>query len=95
MFERSVALDPSNREAVGDLFDYYLGAPGFLGQFLNKNKYRYHDVDLNSNIEHAYQALAIDERRRPVGLELFADAAVTDVHYFALDGSGAGLNLRA
>jgi hypothetical protein len=26
-----VALDPANREAVGDLFDYYLGAPGFLG----------------------------------------------------------------
>jgi tetratricopeptide (TPR) repeat protein len=31
MFERAVALDPSNKEAVGDLFDYYLDAPGFLG----------------------------------------------------------------
>src|SRR5579871_6539721 len=31
MFERSVALDPTSREAVGDLFDYYLDAPGFLG----------------------------------------------------------------
>ncbi len=30
-FERAVALDPGNREAVGDLFDYYLAAPGFLG----------------------------------------------------------------
>lgn len=31
MFERAVALDPGNREAAGDLFDYYLEAPGFLG----------------------------------------------------------------
>jgi len=30
-FEKAVALDPSNREALGDLFDYYVGAPGFLG----------------------------------------------------------------
>ena len=36
MFERSVALDPGNREAVGDLFDYYLAAPGFLGGGANK-----------------------------------------------------------
>jgi tetratricopeptide (TPR) repeat protein len=31
MFERAVALDPSNRAAIGDLFDFYLQAPGFLG----------------------------------------------------------------
>src|SRR5258706_10469795 len=31
MFERAVALDPTNRDAIGDLFDYYLDAPGFLG----------------------------------------------------------------
>ena len=30
-FERAVQLDPANREAAGDLFDYYLEAPGFLG----------------------------------------------------------------
>jgi tetratricopeptide (TPR) repeat protein len=30
-FERSVALDPSNPDALSDLFDYYLDAPGFLG----------------------------------------------------------------
>ena len=35
-----------------------LGAPGFLGQILNKDKYRYHDIELNPNIENAYQALA-------------------------------------
>jgi uncharacterized protein (DUF2235 family) len=42
-----------------------LGAPGLLGQLLNKNKYKYHDVGLHSSIEHAYHALAIDERRKP------------------------------
>jgi hypothetical protein len=42
-----------------------LGAPGFLGQIFNRNKYRYHDVELNPHIENAYQALAIDERRSP------------------------------
>jgi Flp pilus assembly protein TadD len=30
-FERSVALDPRNTEALSDLFEYYLEAPGFLG----------------------------------------------------------------
>jgi uncharacterized protein (DUF2235 family) len=41
-----------------------LGAPGFLGQILNKNKYQYHDIELNQNIQNAYQALAIDEGRK-------------------------------
>ena len=30
-FEKSVTLNPSNKEALNDLFDYYLNAPGFLG----------------------------------------------------------------
>ncbi len=30
-FEKAVALDPANLEAVDDLFEYYLEAPGFLG----------------------------------------------------------------
>jgi uncharacterized protein (DUF2235 family) len=42
-----------------------LGAPGFMGQLLNKNKYQYHDVNLNPCIENAFHALAIDERRKP------------------------------
>jgi hypothetical protein len=42
-----------------------LGAPGFLGQYVNRNKYKYHDVELNSAIQNAYHALAIDERRSP------------------------------
>lgn len=30
-FERAVELDGTNRDALSDLFDYYLSAPGFLG----------------------------------------------------------------
>ena len=30
-FEKAVALNPRNQEAVSDLFEYYLEAPGFLG----------------------------------------------------------------
>jgi len=30
-FEQAVALDPSDAEAMNDLFDFYLQAPGFLG----------------------------------------------------------------
>jgi len=30
-FERAVSLDPHNPEALSDLFEYYLEAPGFLG----------------------------------------------------------------
>ncbi|MBS1876853.1 MAG: tetratricopeptide repeat protein [Acidobacteria bacterium] len=35
-FEKAVLLDMSNREAIGDLFDYYMEAPGFLGGGLNR-----------------------------------------------------------
>jgi tetratricopeptide (TPR) repeat protein len=30
-FETAVQLDPKNSDALSDLFDYYLNAPGFLG----------------------------------------------------------------
>lgn len=35
-FETAVQLDISDKEATGDLLDYYLEAPGFLGGGLNK-----------------------------------------------------------
>ena len=37
-FERAVALDPHNREAKNDLFDFYLNAPGFLGGGIGKSR---------------------------------------------------------
>jgi len=35
-FEQAVDLDPGNREAVANLFEYYLEAPGFVGGGLDK-----------------------------------------------------------
>jgi cytochrome c-type biogenesis protein CcmH/NrfG len=35
-FERSVKLNPSDLEALSDLFEYYLEAPGFLGGGIEK-----------------------------------------------------------
>jgi tetratricopeptide (TPR) repeat protein len=35
-FEEAVQLDPNNREAVANLFEYYLEAPGFLGGGIEK-----------------------------------------------------------
>ena len=35
-FEKSVQLNPTNTEALSDLFDYYMDAPGFLGGGLDK-----------------------------------------------------------
>lgn len=37
-FERSVQLNPRDLDALNDLFDYYLEAPGFLGGGLDKAK---------------------------------------------------------
>ena len=48
-----------------------LGAPGVLGQVLNADKYQYHDVELNPNIQNAYHALAIDERRKPFAPDIW------------------------
>ncbi len=35
-FEKAVQLDPGNREALSDLFEYYLDAPGFMGGGIDK-----------------------------------------------------------
>jgi tetratricopeptide (TPR) repeat protein len=35
-FEKAVELDPKNLEAMNDLFEYYLEAPGFLGGGFDK-----------------------------------------------------------
>ena len=52
-----------------------LGAPGVLGQLFNGKKYGYHDVGLNPLIENACHAMALDERRKPFGVNLFTRPA--------------------
>lgn len=48
-----------------------LGPPGVLGQLFNRNKYKYHEINLHPTILHAYHALAIDERRKPFAPSLW------------------------
>lgn len=40
-----------------------LGVPVHAFQWIDKNKYQFHDTTLSSLVENAFQALAIDERR--------------------------------
>jgi Flp pilus assembly protein TadD len=62
MFERAVALDPGNREAIGDLFDYYLQAPGFLGGGEHKAQALAVQVERRDPAEgHYYQALLAEK----------------------------------
>jgi tetratricopeptide (TPR) repeat protein len=63
-FERAVALDPANREAVGDLFDYYLGAPGFLGGGENKAEALASKVAQRDPAEGHYYQAELDDRRK-------------------------------
>jgi tetratricopeptide (TPR) repeat protein len=77
MFERAVALDPVNREAVGDLFDYYLGAPGFLGGGENKAEALASKVAQHDPAEgHYYQAQLDDHRKQYDSAEKHLRAAL-------------------
>ena len=40
-----------------------LGIPHTAFRMMNKRRYRFHDLTLTSIVKHAYQAMAIDERR--------------------------------
>jgi tetratricopeptide (TPR) repeat protein len=64
MFERAVALDPSNRAAIGDLFEYYLQAPDFMGGGESKAAALAARVARQDPAEgHYYQAL-LDQQRK-------------------------------
>lgn len=63
-FEKAVMLNPRNPEAVSDLFDYYLQAPGVLGGGMDKARdlaERARDQDLAEY--HSRLALISDKRK--------------------------------
>jgi len=77
MFEKAVALDPTNREAVGDLFDYYLDAPGFLGGGTNKAEELAAKVAQKDPAEgHYYQAELANRRKQYDSAERHLRAAM-------------------
>jgi tetratricopeptide (TPR) repeat protein len=64
MFEKSVALNPSNKEAAGDLLDYYLDAPGFLGGGMQKAEALAKLIGESDPAEGHYAEALIDDKRQ-------------------------------
>jgi tetratricopeptide (TPR) repeat protein len=64
MFEKAVELDASNKAAVGDLFDYYMAAPGFLGGGLNKAEALAQKVSSLDPAEGYYLKAQISDKRK-------------------------------
>ncbi len=63
-FEKAVALNPKNKEAVNDLFEYYLEAPGFLGGGLDKAAGVAESIAALDPAEGLWAQSRIAERRR-------------------------------
>lgn len=64
MFERSIALDPFNKEALDDLLNYYLRAPTFLGGGIERAEgLAQHIARIDPAEGHYAQALIEDKRK--------------------------------
>ena len=66
-FEKSVALDPSNREALDDLFDFYLQAPGFLGGGYDKASDIAEKLKAIDPGQGYYDSSKLDQKRKEFG----------------------------
>jgi Flp pilus assembly protein TadD len=62
--EKAVALDPANWEAVDDLFDYYLQAPGFMGGGLDRAEKTAVIIARRDPAQAAYDRARIAEARK-------------------------------
>jgi Flp pilus assembly protein TadD len=63
-FERSVKLNPANLEALSDLFEYYLEAPGFLGGGVDKaEKVAEQVAEIDAGEGHWAQARLAEKRK--------------------------------
>jgi tetratricopeptide (TPR) repeat protein len=66
-FERSVQLNPKNTEALSDLFEYYLEAPGFLGGGLDKAESLVRDINKVDVGEGHWAQARLAEKRKDFG----------------------------
>ena len=66
-FEKAVALNPRNLEAVNDLFEYYLEAPGFLGGGLDRAAALSLKIRESDEVEYHYAAAKLAEARKEFG----------------------------
>jgi tetratricopeptide (TPR) repeat protein len=60
--EKAAALDPSNRQALRDLFDYYLEAPGFSGKGFDKAEGIEKRIGAVNPAEGQFDAMRLDAR---------------------------------
>jgi tetratricopeptide (TPR) repeat protein len=65
--EKAAQLDPSNYEAIGDLFEFYLQAPGFMGGGLDRAEKLAELVAKRDPAEAAYDRARIAEARKQFG----------------------------
>jgi tetratricopeptide (TPR) repeat protein len=63
-FEKAVALDPANSEALGDLFEYYLEAPGIVGGGIEKAEGVAARIGSLNEAEHHYALARLAEKRK-------------------------------
>jgi tetratricopeptide (TPR) repeat protein len=63
-FEKAAALDEANLEALGDLFEYYLEAPGIAGGGIDKAENVAARIHRSNEVEGHYVLARIAEKRR-------------------------------
>lgn len=66
-FEKAIALDSSNKEAMSDLFEYYLEAPSFLGGGMDKAVKMAAQIAALDSAEGLWAQSRIAERRKDYG----------------------------
>jgi len=66
-FEKAAQLDPRNLDALTDLFEYYLEAPGFLGGGLDKAEATARQISLVDPAEGHWSQAKLAEKRKEYG----------------------------
>ena len=66
-FEKAIALDATNQEAMSDLFEYYLEAPSFLGGGIDKATKLAEQIAALDSVEGLWAQSRIAERRKDYG----------------------------
>jgi tetratricopeptide (TPR) repeat protein len=66
-FEKAVQLNPRNLDALNDLFEYYIEAPGFLGGGLDKAQALVARIALVSEGESHFAQAKLAEKRKQYG----------------------------
>jgi tetratricopeptide (TPR) repeat protein len=65
-FEKAVALNPANLEALGDLFEFYLDAPGIIGGGITKAEAVAARIGRLSEAESHYVRARLAEKRKDI-----------------------------